>query len=162
MLHFPGKEPVRQGHLRSAGVGGSHLGHHHTHRRALPPAPVLPQSLRPVAPSIQHYNSSGNSSTTSSNSYYKSGPDTYVDQLVKRSASSVNAKNRAPIGKQCILKSWGEGQKAFTTFFPWNLGQHVGGEALKLSWVAFSPVLWRNIFDLCIGAKIGTYRGGEP
>ena len=93
LFHFPGKELVRQGHLRSG--GGSHLGHH---RRALPPAPVLPQSLRPVAPSIQHYNSSGNSSTTSSNSYYK--PDaSYIDQLVKRSASSVNAKNRAPIAK---------------------------------------------------------------
>ena len=50
-----------------------------------------------MAPSIQHYNSSGNSSTTSSNSYYK--PDAYIDQLVKRSASSVNAKNRAPIAK---------------------------------------------------------------
>merc|ERR1712141_792550 len=34
---------------------------------------------------------------TSSNSYYK--PDAYIDQLVKRSASSVNAKNRAPIAK---------------------------------------------------------------
>ena len=145
MLHFPGKELVhRQGHLRSAG-GSSHLvqagqhghghgqnghghsggggvvghHHHHTQRRALPPAPVLPQSLRPVAPSIQHYNSSGNSSTTSSNSYYQTkqssstgtsgtggSPDSvvaatssYVDQLVKRSASSVNAKNRAPIAK---------------------------------------------------------------
>ena len=112
LFHFPGKELVRQGHLRSG--GGSHLGHH---RRALPPAPVLPQSLRPVAPSIQHYNSSGNSSTTSSNSYYQTkqhqssstggnSPDvalaatsSYVDQLVKRSASSVNAKNRAPIAK---------------------------------------------------------------
>ena len=131
MLHFPGKELVRQGHLRSAIGGSSHLvqaghvghhsggggvGHHHhqQHRRALPPAPVLPQSLRPVAPSIQHYNSSGNSSTTSSNSYYNKqsttstggSPDgivavasSYVDQLVKRSASSVNAKNRAPIAK---------------------------------------------------------------
>ena len=136
MLHFPGKELVRQGHLRSAIGGSSHLvqaghvghhsggggggvGHHHhqQHRRALPPAPVLPQSLRPVAPSIQHYNSSGNSSTTSSNSYYQTkqhqssstggnSPDvalaatsSYVDQLVKRSASSVNAKNRAPIAK---------------------------------------------------------------
>ena len=116
--------PNRQGHLRSVAQLQQHgqhqqqqqlphshsaqAQHHLGHRRALPPAPVLPlQSLKSVAPPI-YYNSSGNSSTTSSGgSYLQSNSATsasnttesFVDQL-KRSASSVNPKNRSvPIAK---------------------------------------------------------------
>ena len=81
---IPGRS--RQGHLRSG--SGQGYQQQQLHRRALPPAPVLPQSLRSVAPPI-YYNSSGNSSTSSE-----------LDPYVKRSLSSVNPKNRpAPIGK---------------------------------------------------------------
>ena len=65
-------EPRQPNHLRSAQLSS---------RRALPPAPVLPQQvLKSVAPSI-YYSSSGNSSDYSS---------------LTRSVSSVNPKNRAP------------------------------------------------------------------
>ena len=61
---------------------------------------MLPQSLRSVAPPggnfQNYYNSSGNSSTTSSGYTAES----FVDQFLKRSASSVNPKSRiTPIAK---------------------------------------------------------------
>ena len=127
--------PNRQGHLRSAAQQQQHAQHqqqqlplshsaqaqHHLgHRRALPPAPVLPlQSLRSVAPPI-YYNSSGNSSTTSSGgSYLQSNTtsattESFVDQL-KRSASSVNPKNRSvPIAKP-IRRSKSQRAQNFVT-----------------------------------------------
>ena len=68
--------------------GSQQREHHLGHRRALPPAPVLPlqSQLRSVAPPIygsaQQYNSSGNSSTTSSGgSYLQSSQSGMVLQI---------------------------------------------------------------------------------
>ena len=78
---------------------------------------ILQSQLRSVAPPIYGYNSSGNSSTTSSGGSYlqsNNSTESFVDQL-KRSASSVNPKNRAaPIAKP-IRRSKSQRSQNFVT-----------------------------------------------
>ena len=128
-MYLPGNigAPASQGHLRSA-QAGLPSSHHNIqpsnvapagvqkHRRALPPAPILPlHSLRSVAPPI-YYNSSGNSSTSSSAGYTTSGAESFVDQNLKRSVSNVNPKNRpAPIAKPVRRSKSQRTQQNFVT-----------------------------------------------